>query len=127
MAFAFAQKNVTGKVVDEKGESLPGVNILVKGSSTGCITDVDGKFSLQVENLKQILSFSFIGYKSVEEPLNNRSELNIILFPEVALLDEVVTVGYNVVRKRDLTGSVGQVKSDDLVRSPVTNLIVKGE
>ncbi|MBP8790099.1 MAG: carboxypeptidase-like regulatory domain-containing protein, partial [Breznakibacter sp.] len=46
MAFAIAQKNVTGKVVDEKGESLPGVNILVKGSSTGCITDVDGKFSL---------------------------------------------------------------------------------
>ena len=121
MAFAFAQKNVTGKVVDEKGESLPGVNILVKGSSTGCITDVDGKFSLQVENLKQILSFSFIGYKSVEEPLNNRSELNIILFPDVALLDEVVTVGYNVVRKRDLTGSVGQVKSDDLAKSPVTN------
>lgn len=121
MAFAIAQKKVTGKVVDEKGESIPGVNILVKGSSTGCITDVDGKFSLQVENLKQTLSFSFIGYKSVEEPLNNRSELNIILFPEVALLDEVVTVGYNVVRKRDLTGSVGQVKSDDLVRSPVTN------
>ncbi len=121
MGVLLAQHTITGKVVDEQGEPIPGVNILLKGSLKGTISDMNGSYTLSLDDQNGTLVYSFIGYKDHEELIKKRKEIDVILFPEVELLDEVVAVGYNVVRKKDLTGAVAQVKPSDIVKSPVTN------
>jgi len=119
---AFAQIKISGTVTSkENGETIPGANIVVKGTTTGTITGMDGKFNLSVNNRNAVLECSFIGFQSAELSLNGRTEVNFVLDPDVVALDEVVAVGYSTVSKRDLTGSVGQVKGDVLAKSPVTN------
>ncbi|MCU4174045.1 SusC/RagA family TonB-linked outer membrane protein [Carboxylicivirga sp. N1Y90] len=118
---AFAQKALTGTVVDEKGESIPGVNVMIKGTMNGTITDMEGSYHLEVKNNNAVLIYSFIGYLTKEETVGKRNEIDVMMQPEVELIDEVVAVGYNTVRKKDVTGAVAQVKASDLVKSPVTN------
>ncbi|MCU4157152.1 TonB-dependent receptor [Carboxylicivirga sp. A043] len=118
---AFAQKAVSGTVVDENGSAIPGVNVLIKGTMAGTITDVSGNYNLEVKDNNAILIFSFIGYQTKEEEVGKRSDIDIMMMPETELIDEVVAVGYNTVRKKDVTGAVAQVKASDLVKSPVTN------
>ena len=106
---AFAQKVVTGKVTDEVGAALPGVNVLVKGTSIGTVTDASGLFTLSVPDDSArdgLLVISFIGYASREESIANRTEINIDLQPDVQTLSEVVVVGYGTTDAKDLTGSV---------------------
>lgn len=116
-----AQKPVKGKVVDEKGEPIPGVNIMIKGTMQGIITDVTGVYQLEVSKESDVLIFSFIGYETKEETVGKRQIIDVMMMPETELIDEVVAVGYNTVRKKDVTGAVAKVKAGDIVKSPVTN------
>ncbi|MBV6647716.1 MAG: SusC/RagA family TonB-linked outer membrane protein, partial [Cyclobacteriaceae bacterium] len=114
VALAMAQdRTVTGKVTDsESGEPVPGANVVVKGSSKGTITDFDGNFEISVSD-GTTLVFSFIGFKSQEVPVGALGVVNVSLELDVAQLNEVVVIGYGQIEKKDATGSVASVKSDD--------------
>lgn len=106
---------VTGTATSNvDGESLPGVNIMVKGTGTGTVTDADGKYRLNVSNENDILVFSSVGYLSEEVPVNGRSVIDVALAEDIRKLDEVVVVGYGTVKRGDLTGAVSSVKSGDM-------------
>ncbi|MCG2590449.1 SusC/RagA family TonB-linked outer membrane protein [Rhodohalobacter sulfatireducens] len=114
---------LTGTVVDgESGEPLPGVNILLKGTSRGTSTNVDGEFELEVESLQDTLIVSFIGYQTMEVPVNGQSELTISLHPEAVLGEELVVVGYGTQRRENLTGSISTINSEEIDNVPVANL-----
>ncbi len=118
------QDTVRGMVTDaQTGEALPGVNILVQGTTDmGTTTNIDGEFELQVPNLQETLVFSYIGYESLVVGIDGRTELNIQLISDVQLLDDIVVVGYGTQRRVNLTGSVDQVAGADLERRPIQNL-----
>jgi hypothetical protein len=101
---------ISGQVKDENGQGLPGVNVLLKGTSTGTSTNPEGNYQLSIpdENSNGILVFSSIGYTPEEVPINGRSEINISLFPDIQSLSEVVVVGYGTQRKSDVTGAMPQ-------------------
>ncbi|WP_228450533.1 SusC/RagA family TonB-linked outer membrane protein [Chryseolinea soli] len=109
---------VTGTVKDEFGNSLPGVNVVVKGTTIGAVTDADGNFSLSVPNDNAVLVFTFIGYLSQEVVLNNQTTLSIQMEPDAKTLSEVVVVGYGTQEKKDVTGSVSVVKGSDFENLP---------
>lgn len=113
-------KTVTGTVVDETGEPLIGVSVLVQGTTTGAITDFDGKFSLQASG-DATLVVSYIGYKTQQIKVGNKASFSIVLKTDNQLLEEVVVVGYGTVKKRDLTGAVASVKSEDITLTPSSN------
>lgn len=104
--------------VSENGIGIPGVTIKVKGTNTGTLTDADGKYNITAPD-NGTLIFSFIGYDTVEEAIGNRTTINISLTAASRTLDEVVVVGYGSQRKRDLTGSIGKVKGEELFKQPV--------
>lgn len=111
------QITVNGYVTDaETGEPMPGVNIQVKGSIVGVITNTEGKYTINVTNQEAVLVFSFIGYKSNEVSVGNRRTIDLALSPEITGLDEVVVIGYGTMKKKDVTGSVASVKTD-LIKS----------
>lgn len=111
----FAQKAVIkGNVVDENGEPIIGANILVKGSTNGTITDINGNYSLEVENAKgAVLQISYIGYNSVEEAIKGRNDVSFKLEPSVVNLGEVVAIGYGTQTRREITGSVANVSEEN--------------
>lgn len=113
-------KKVTGSVVDEQNLPLIGVNILVKGSTVGTVTDFDGNFQLEVP-ANSVLKFSFIGYVEQEIVVGNESTFNIVLKEDVQGLNEVVVVGYGTQKKSDLTGAVASIKGEDLKKTPSSN------
>jgi TonB-linked SusC/RagA family outer membrane protein len=116
-ATGYTQNNmkVSGTVVDDKGEPLIGVSIIVKGTaSIGTITDVDGKFSLSDLSSKAVLVVSYVGFATQDVPVNGRSQLNIKLIEDLKALNEVVVVGYGTMRKKDLTGAVTQIIPDKI-------------
>ncbi len=114
---------VKGQVIDENKEPVVGATVLLRGSNKATMTDGEGKFSLNVEDEKSVLVVSFIGYNTTEEVVGNRNELTITLTSELQTLEELVVVGYGVVKKSDLTGSVGSVTSKELTSFPVTNAV----
>src|SRR5699024_6087286 len=101
-------QDVSGTVTEAStgGEVLPGVNVVVKGTSMGGATDAQGSFNLQVPSLQDTLVFSFIGYQTREIPINGRTEINISLSIEALSGDELVVVGYGTQEKQNLTGSI---------------------
>lgn len=107
---------VTGTVLDEKGEPLPGVSVLIKGTQIGTLTDVKGAFSLNVDDSKQVLVFSFVGYIAQEVPIGARNAIEVTLKESIAVLEEMVVVGYGVQRKVNLTGSVSSVSGETITR-----------
>jgi len=118
----FAQgKRLTGTVSDESGASLPGVNVLIKGTTIGTITDLDGKYSIAANKESDVLTFSFVGYLEQSIPVANKSGINVILKEDVLQLSEVVAIGYGIQKKSDLTGSVTSLKPKDLNTSAVSN------
>jgi TonB-linked SusC/RagA family outer membrane protein len=120
---ALAQSTaLSGKVVDEKGEGLPGVTILVKGTTNGTTTDAGGSFSLNVPNEGSTIIASFVGYLSQEVPINGRTTLNITLASDTKALDEIIVVGYGTQKKSDVTGAVSSVKAETLEERPSANL-----
>jgi len=117
----YAQK-VTGVVVDETNSPLPGVNVVVKGTTNGVITDVDGAYSITPKDIqKDVLQFSFIGFDTKEIKINGEKVINVQLTSSTLQIEEVVAVGYGVVKKRDLTGSVSSVKSDEITKTTSSN------
>lgn len=113
---------VKGRVVDANdGTALPGVNILVKGTSIGSVSNADGQFSISVPSLESVLVVSFVGYKTLEVPVQGRESLTITLEADVIALGEVVVVGYGTVKKSDLTGSVASIRGKDLTTVPAIN------
>lgn len=116
---AMAQVLVRGTVVDQTGESVIGASIQVKGTTQGTITDIDGKFSLGVPDKKSVIVVSFIGYATKELQVDTSKPMSIVLEEDTKVLDEVVVVGYQEVRKKDLTGSVAKADMDELLNTPV--------
>jgi TonB-linked SusC/RagA family outer membrane protein len=120
-ASGLAQSTVSGQVTSrEDGEGLPGVNVYIKGSSTGTVTDLDGRYQLDVAPA-DVLVFSFIGFVTQEIAVGTRSVIDVQLVADVISLSEIVVVGYGVVEKRDLTGSVSSLRGRDLVKIPSLN------
>jgi len=118
-----ADARVSGKVTDEKGATLPGVSVTLKGTTTGVVTDVNGNFSITVPNLGSgTLVFTYIGYLSQEVSLNGQKGINVTLQPDTRNLNEVVVVGYGTQKKATLTGSVSVIKGADMVKSPEPDL-----
>ena len=114
---------VNGTVVSsEDGLPLLGVNILVKGTSSGTITDIDGTYSIDTPTPNDTLIFSYIGYLSVELPINGRSEIDVVMELDQLQLDAVVVTGYTTQRKRDLTGAVGVVDAAQIRELPVNGI-----
>jgi TonB-linked SusC/RagA family outer membrane protein len=113
---------VKGKVTDNAGEPLPGVSIILKGSTTGVMTDIDGNYSINVPNSNAVLTISYMGFVPQEHKVGNNTTLNIVLVEQSTNLDEVVVVGYGVQKKINLTGSVASVDSKKLENRAVTNL-----
>lgn len=107
------QTTITGSVTDSNKEPLIGVTIQLKGTTSGTITDIDGKFSIQAAR-GEVLVISYIGYKTQEIPVVDKPNLMITLLEDSEMLDEVVVVGYGTMRKKDLTGSVSQIRPDAL-------------
>lgn len=117
---AFAQ-NVKGKVSDEKGQGLPGVSVVVKGSSTGSITDANGDFSVAAGKTATLV-FTYIGYVTKEENVNGRGTVNVGLQPDEQTLSEVVVVGYGTQKKVTVTGAVTAVQGEKLIKSPAVDM-----
>ena len=114
---------ISGTITDEQSQPLPGVNILVKGSSVGTTSDANGAYSISVEDENSTLVFSFIGFLTQEVAIANQTTINVIMAADVTSLQEVVVVGYGEVKKSDLTGSVASIKSEELNAYPATNLV----
>ncbi len=115
------QKTITGKVTDaESGEPLPGVTIVVKGTTNGTITNFDGNFNLNAE-AGQTLTFSFIGYTAQEMLVGSSNVIDLEMVQSMENLDEVVVIGYGQVKKQDATGSVAAVSSDDFNMGAITS------
>jgi TonB-linked SusC/RagA family outer membrane protein len=116
---------ISGTVVDKHNESIPGVTIHVKNTNLGTITNIDGQFSIETE-LNSILVFSMVGMETQEYLVSNTQPVTITLLEDVKQLDEIVVIGYGTVKKSDLTGAVGSVKADEMVKitsmNPVQSL-----
>lgn len=115
----YAQVNVRGKVVDPNGEALIGVNVIVKDTRQGTVTNYDGDFTLPVPNANSVLEFSYVGYKGMDVPLNGRRVLNVTMSEDTELLDEVVVVGYGTQKKTSVTGAVSTLSDTELIKAPV--------
>lgn len=113
---------VTGTVKNALGETLPGVSIVVKGTTNGTISDSSGKFSISKVPANAILSFSFVGMKSQEVKVGNQTVIDVVLEDETIGLEEVVAVGYGTMRKSDLTGSVSKVKAEGAGETPSSTM-----
>lgn len=118
----YAQRIVTGTVLDEYDVGLPGVSVLVKGTTTGTATDIDGKFSLNVPNDQSVLVFSFIGYSAIEQVVGNRSVIDVKLAPDEQTLTELVVTGYTIDSRRETTGAIATVDPKDLTVIPTGNI-----
>jgi TonB-dependent starch-binding outer membrane protein SusC len=111
---------VSGTVVEEDGTPLPGVNVVVKGTTVGTVTDSNGKFSIEVASPESVLVFSFIGFVVQEIPLGGQTTVNVTLKADTQTLSEVVVVGYGTQEKKDVTGSISSVKGSDFANLPVS-------
>lgn len=124
-------KTITGKVIGaDDNMGIPGVNVLVKGTNVGAVTDFDGNYSINVPSSSSTLVFSYIGFVTQEIIVGNQSIINVTMASDVAALDEVVVVGFGTQKKATLTGSVTQVEGDDVLRSKGTSsaaLALQGE
>ncbi len=113
---------VTGVVTDDQGEPLIGASVLIKGTTTGSITDIDGKFSIDIPAEGATIEISYIGFISQDITVTDQDNLSVTLQPDTRLLDEVVVIGYGTVKKKDLTGSVASVRGDDIAAKKTTTL-----
>ncbi|MEN6501662.1 MAG: TonB-dependent receptor [Tenuifilaceae bacterium] len=119
---AFAQKTVSGRVTDaETGETLPGVNVIVKGTTRGTTTDVNGNYKIELIAEDKILSFSFVGYEDVELEVLNQKVVDVALKVKSTLMQEVVVVGYGTQKAKDLTAPIVTVKGNDLSKQVTSN------
>ncbi len=128
MAF---QAAVSGKVTDETGVGMPGVNVLIQGTSVGTTTDAEGTYRLSIpaDQSAGVLVFSFIGYTNQTIPINNQSVINVVMIADVKALTEVVVVGYGTQEKRDVTAAISQINGEAITKIPTGNAMeaMKGQ
>jgi hypothetical protein len=117
----YAQRTVTGTVLDDNQQPVASANVVLKGTQTGALTDSNGKFTINVPSSGGSLLISFIGYVTQEVPIGTSSVLNITLQTESLALTEVVVVGYGTQRRADVTGAISSVSSEKLNAVPVGN------
>ncbi|WP_373511511.1 SusC/RagA family TonB-linked outer membrane protein [Persicitalea sp.] len=118
-----ADQTITGKVTDEAGGGLPGVSVVVKGTQRGTVTDQQGNYSVVAPDASTTLVFSFVGYLSQEVTIGNRTQINLTLEPDTKSLSEVIVVGYGTQKKRDLTGAISSISSQEIAETPAANLL----
>jgi len=118
----YAQRTVSGTIIDETNTPLIGVNIMIKGTTTGTISDIDGNYSISVPDNNAIIQYTFVGYVSQTATVNNRNVINITMKEDLQNLEEVVVVGYGVQRKSHLTGAITSLRTDGLNDIPVSNV-----
>ncbi len=122
ISFASAQqRTVTGQVTSETEGPIPGVNIVIQGTVTGAVSDVDGNFSISVPGSDAVLVFSSIGYATQAIPVGAQSTITVLMLADVTSLDEIVVIGYGTQKKKELTSAISNVKSDDFVKGNVNN------
>jgi len=123
MSVSYAQvRTITGTVsASDTKETLPGTSVLIKGTTTGSVSDINGRYTIKVSQFPAVLLFSYVGYQSQEVPVGDKLEIDIELQVQKTSLDEVVVIGYGTVRKSDLSGSVGSVKSEDITKITALN------
>lgn len=123
MPVAIAQQQVSGTVTDfSNGEALPGVNILIQGTTTGTITDMSGNYALSVPSGDAVLVFSFIGYETQEVTVGNQTNISVGMMPDLTTLSEIVVIGYGTQRAEAVTGSVASISGDVLRDVPSGNV-----
>lgn len=121
--FLQQQKEVSGTVTDESGLPLPGVSVIIKGTTKGTVTNVDGSFNLSDISEEAIIVFSFIGMLTQEIEVANQTSINVVMEVDAIGIDEVVAIGYGTVRKSDLTGSVVSIGAEKLKERPYANAL----
>lgn len=123
------QTNVTGRVVDGNGEPIVGVTILEKGTTNGTVTDVDGRYTINVSNTEAVLIFNFIGYELQEIVVGNQSNINVTLNEESKFVDEIYVIGYGTAKKGDLTSAVASIKEEDFAAGKISDAaeLIKGK
>ncbi len=123
LAQAFAQeKAITGKVVDENGAVLPGATVLLKGTTKGAVTDINGQYTINVPATGGVLVYSYVGYQPKENEIGTNTVINIGLSPDIKSLDQVIVVGYGVQKKSLVTGSISKLDAKDIVSAPVERI-----
>ncbi|QGY45624.1 SusC/RagA family TonB-linked outer membrane protein [Maribellus comscasis] len=115
-------KSVSGKVSDQNGAPLPGVTVVVKGSTKGTVTDVDGKYKLSGIDENSIIQFSFVGMEKQEIPVGGQTIIDVSMQEDAIGIEEVVAIGYGTMKKRDIVGSVATINNEDITKMPSTNL-----
>ena len=116
------EKRISGKVVSEEDEiGLPGVNIVVKGTTRGTTTDVNGEYRITVPD-DAVLVFSYLGFVPEEVPVGNSTTINVTLVPDISSLSEVVVVGYGSQSKRELTSAISSISAEEIKEMPVVGL-----
>jgi len=117
------QSDVTGKVSDSSGAPVPGVSVVVKGTTHGAITSLEGRFRLADIPANATLQFSFVGMKTQEVVVGNQTEINVVMIEEAIGIEEVVAIGYGTMKKSDLTGSLSQVRQEAIQSVPSSNIM----
>ncbi len=117
----FAQGIITGKVTDENGEPLPGANVVLKGTSQGAVTDVNGEYSISLQREGAVLIFSYIGYIIEEIEVGSRTVINTMLTPDISKMEEIVVIGYGSREKKDVTTSIASIDSKDISKNLTMN------
>jgi TonB-dependent starch-binding outer membrane protein SusC len=113
------QRQITGKVVDQETlEELPGVNVLIKGTSAGTVTSIDGSYLIEVNSAEDILLFSYVGYSSQEVLVGNLTNIDVSLAEDITSLNEIVVIGYGESNVKDLTSSITTIKANEIVKTP---------
>lgn len=120
---AWAQTSVTGVVTDENGQPLPGVSVMVKGTTQGTSTRIDGQYEINVPSSTTTLTFSFVGYLPQDIVVGERTQVNVNLLPDTKQLDELVVVGYGTQKRSDLTGSIASADIEAFRESPNLNIM----
>jgi TonB-dependent starch-binding outer membrane protein SusC len=113
---------ITGTITDESGESLPGVSVIVRGTTLGTITGTDGRYSLSVPTAANVLSFTYVGMRSQDIPIEGRTVIDVRMTEDRIGLDEVVVVGYGTETRANIIGSVTAVRSEELTSAPVSQV-----
>ncbi|MDN5200322.1 TonB-dependent receptor [Fulvivirgaceae bacterium BMA10] len=113
------QRTVNGTIKDDAGNAIPGVNVLVKGTQSGTISDIDGKYSITVADNQNTLVFSYVGYLTEELDISGRTTVDVVMLADLQTLEEIVVIGYGTQKKINLTGSVEAIEGSELARQPV--------
>ncbi len=116
---SYAQVTVKGKVVDATGETLIGVNVVLKDTRQGTVTDMAGEFTISAPSSNSTLVFSYVGFREIEVPLNGRNYLSVTMEQDIELLDEIIVVGYGTQKRTSVTGAVSTLSNTELIKAPV--------